>query len=258
MATSPISSQKVTLPKIDLGSIKLQLEGMLGDKKQTYFDCLREFTRFQKTKAEFDTLARSLLGMQHYKIHELFIAAIIQHSQQSLQAKRQAIGTPSTKGASAGKKIKLEGIKEQNEAPAQPETVKQSLTDTQAAAGPAGPSLAKRERDFSHPSLSLALSDNISLHSKMQRICLENALRGPTEEAVALMRHALEYHMKDVIANCVRLVGRRRVLQPGPQVRDTVISVRDLHAALQNAPHLLGEDLPVGREKISALLYHPY
>jgi hypothetical protein len=226
--------------------LKVRLFAVLENNANEYWKALKAYFQAKMTKWEFDCLIFSLLGSEHLPLHNAFIKSLIRNVSSSVQpsfpsrpdslykrAPDQTISPPAKR-----QRVKHEQPPMVAGPPPKSAIVRSSRMMGRRYAAAARTSSADYLR-LSHefggsPTL-------IALHNRMYKTALEAGLSDVSTESVNLMMHALEHHLKDILANC---------RQGGVANQAHVITARDLLTSTQTCPFLLGEDLPVNQERV--------
>ncbi|KAL6049132.1 Transcriptional adapter 1 [Balamuthia mandrillaris] len=259
--------------RVDLLEAKKTLSLSLGDKAPEYWKHLKAYTQARLTKWELDCLVFSLLGEDKgigcpsfyvplrfsscnttllfflVKLHNNFIKAII----------RNAYTPRPLKPLPISRKRPPMGL-----------TASPPSKRTKTRAAPKEPfirnPLLRTHRVTSrHPVRTLTPTDYLrlandcgglpsllALRNRIYKTALEHGLSEVSGECVTLMMHALEHHIKDVLEiACQRKGGPMSGSPSGRRSgRHRTLALRDLMAAIQTTPRVLGEDLPVNQERI--------
>ncbi|CEP00683.1 hypothetical protein PBRA_001738 [Plasmodiophora brassicae] len=114
------------------------------------------------------------------------------------------------------------------------------------------------DKDFLHrrrgPADPCDANDHAEVRLAVQRRAREAGLKHVSDEAVAAVMTGLEQHLRQIVLRVVEQVryGERPVLSD--EQSSSSVGLLDLLAALTNYPSLIGDDLPLIRERIMLML----
>ncbi|ELR14118.1 uncharacterized protein ACA1_322150 [Acanthamoeba castellanii str. Neff] len=252
------------MDRVDLEEVKANLFGNLSrETADDYWTCLRAFLAAKLTKYEFDCQIYAILeGRQEsVALHNHLIRSLIRNAYNAVPS----FAVPSS------------GLKRESDAAAGAPSAKRLKTAAaaaaKAAAAPGASSIVHHLR-LAHDFGGATSPSSWALRNRMYKIATEAGLTEISPEAVNLMTHAMEHHLKDILDACKRTktltpsglataasstttspasTASARSFSPHTvfnQPEGNTISARDMLTMVQHRPYLLGEDLPVNQERI--------
>lgn len=270
------------MDRVDLEEVKANLFGNLSrETADDYWTCLRAFLAAKLTKYEFDCQIYAILeGRQEsVALHNHLIRSLIRNAYNAVPSfavpssglKRES---DAAAGAPSAKRLKTAAAAAAKAAAAPGAS---SIVRTRVA--PRRPSPVVRQLGSDHLRLAHDFGGATSpsswaLRNRMYKIATEAGLTEISPEAVNLMTHAMEHHLKDILDACKRTktltpsglataasstttspasTASARSFSPHTvfnQPEGNTISARDMLTMVQHRPYLLGEDLPVNQERI--------
>eukprot|EP00011_Vannellida_sp_DIVA3-517-6-12_P003905 CAMPEP_0114625702 /NCGR_PEP_ID=MMETSP0168-20121206/11403_1 /TAXON_ID=95228 ORGANISM="Vannella sp., Strain DIVA3 517/6/12" /NCGR_SAMPLE_ID=MMETSP0168 /ASSEMBLY_ACC=CAM_ASM_000044 /LENGTH=274 /DNA_ID=CAMNT_0001836985 /DNA_START=124 /DNA_END=944 /DNA_ORIENTATION=+ len=243
--------------RIDLGTLKDRLQRVLGDKSAAYWQVLRKFIQAKLTKHEFDEFARVSLGPRHLYLHNTFILSIISnahctippnvvHGQGGSLQIRHARAVEHGKPSPGGKSRRYKPERPAIDSPSHVQRMRSSngvirLQNTAASGRTAiAGRLLEEELEL------LGAPQLLALRRKMIQVAESAAVPRVSNDAVRFMMNALQHHLREVMSSCCPYIGP----PAGNRVGNTVVvTARDVVAALEVNPSVLGEDLAINRER---------
>eukprot|EP00011_Vannellida_sp_DIVA3-517-6-12_P002019 CAMPEP_0114637114 /NCGR_PEP_ID=MMETSP0168-20121206/17327_1 /TAXON_ID=95228 ORGANISM="Vannella sp., Strain DIVA3 517/6/12" /NCGR_SAMPLE_ID=MMETSP0168 /ASSEMBLY_ACC=CAM_ASM_000044 /LENGTH=298 /DNA_ID=CAMNT_0001848833 /DNA_START=101 /DNA_END=993 /DNA_ORIENTATION=- len=267
--------------RIDLGTLKDRLQRVLGDKSAAYWQVLRKFIQAKLTKHEFDEFARVSLGPRHLYLHNTFILSIISnahctippnvvHGQGGSLQIRHARAVEHGKPSPGGKSRRYKPERPAIDSPSHVQRMR--VRGMQQKPRYSMPSLASDTDDVPQSSNGVIRLQNtaasgrtaiagrlleeelellgapqlLALRRKMIQVAESAAVPRVSNDAVRFMMNALQHHLREVMSSCCPYIGP----PAGNRVGNTVVvTARDVVAALEVNPSVLGEDLAINRER---------
>ncbi|KAG0375235.1 hypothetical protein BGX24_009382 [Mortierella sp. AD032] len=235
----------------DVLLLKQQLAEALGENGPSYWQALTDFVSGKLNRQEFDFYANLYLSRKNAPLHNQFILANIHNAQRdapppSTRSEGWAKGKKGKDGKllkekdpkrrkiknqvmSLGKaeRERIKGLKDLNKNSG---VVKQKLKEHRVSK-PLAPPIAQQplQAEYNrgaHTPLcfdSKELPDFESMRDRMTAVAMENGLMaGVQDDAVELMLHALESHIKSIVSNCIIKLRSNRTLGITVPRRDLV------------------------------------
>ncbi|KAF9909443.1 hypothetical protein EC991_008582 [Linnemannia zychae] len=225
----------------DVLLLKQQLAEALGENGPSYWQALTDFVSGKLNRQEFDFYANLYLSRKNAPLHNQFILANIHNAQRdapppSTRSEGWAKGKKGKDGEllkekdpkrrkiknqvmSLGKaeRERIKGLKDLNK---NNTVVKQKLKEHRISKPLAPPIVqqplqAEYNRGAHTPLCfdSKELPDFESMRDRMTAVAMENGLMaGVQDDAVELMLHALESHIKSIVSNCIIKLRSNRAL----------------------------------------------
>jgi len=249
---------------VEINDVKAGLISNLSrDRAEEYWACIRSFLGAKLTKYEFDCQVFHLLGPENVPLHNQFIKALLRNAYSavpSFVAPAQPAGSLNFKREASDATATGPSKRLKTKAAATPGS--SSIVRTRMP--PRRPSPVVRQFGSDHLRLMQSLSGSTSpsswaLRNRMYKIAVESGLSDITPDAVSLLTHAMEHHLKDILAMCKRARKTSDLTTTSSstpaasvfhQPEGDTITARDLLTMVHNRPYLLGEDLPVNQERI--------
>ncbi|KAF9089641.1 hypothetical protein BGX29_011934 [Mortierella sp. GBA35] len=235
----------------DVLLLKQQLAEALGDNGPSYWQALTDFVSGKLNRQEFDFYANLYLSRKNAPLHNQFILANIHNAQReapppSTRSEGWAKGKKGKDGKllkekdpkrrkiknqvmSLGKteRERIKGLKDVHKNSG---LVKQKLKEHRVSKPLAPPIVqqplqAEYNRGAHTPLCfdSKELPDFESMRDRMTAVAIENGLMsGVQDDAVELMLHALESHIKSIVSNCIIKLRTNRALGISVPKRDLV------------------------------------
>jgi len=234
--------------RIDLAELKDRLSAVLRENKDEYWSCLRAYTQAKLTKPEFDHVASSLLG-ENVSLHNTFIKAILSNAY-------NAVSTSTSQGYHHASRrrppfdVSPVQLKKKPRMGARADQAAQVPVRQRHRVTARPP---ERPPNDHYPRFPHEFGGSFTLwalRNRMFKTAHDAGLNNVSPDAVALMMHALEYHLKNVVANVLQVPRAKRTRTFTYISEPHAISPRNLLTTMQTKPYLLGEDLPVNQERI--------
>lgn len=237
--------------------LKNRLQRVLAEKSTTYWQVLRKFIQAKLTKHEFDEFARVSLGPNHLYLHNTFILSIISNANCSNppslvhspagQVKSQSNrAVHATMATTVGKPRRAKPERSVTDSPSLVQRVRSSsgVIRLQSTVPNGRRSTAGRLQEEELE--LLGAPQLLALRRKMVQVAETATLPRVSNDAVRFMMTALQHHMREVMSSFCPHIG------PHADAREdgkAVVTTRDVVAALEVNPSILGEDLAINRER---------
>ncbi|XP_072276035.1 transcriptional adapter 1 [Pyxicephalus adspersus] len=229
----------------ELEAAKKSLSEALGENVKQYWANLKLWFKQKISKEEFDIEARRLLTQENVHSHNDFLLAILTRCQILISSPEgpSALGTAAKPGKPKGKK-KIPSVRQKFDHRFQPQN---PLAGAQQFVS-RDPQEDDELKLCSH---TMTLPTRGQLEGRMIITAYEHGLDNVTEEAVTIVIHALEKHLKDILTS---VVSRRQAyrlkdghfryafgcnINPQPYLRNSVATYNQLAEcppAFSNSP----------------------
>ncbi|XP_064415951.1 transcriptional adapter 1 isoform X1 [Latimeria chalumnae] len=227
----------------ELEAAKKNLSEALGENVKQYWANLKLWFKQKISKEEFDLEARRLLTQDNVHSHNDFLLAILTRCQIMVSVPEGAGSLPWT-GGSATKPGKPKGKKKFS-------SVRQKFDHRFQAQNPLSgaqqfmPKDPQEEDDLKLCSHTMMLPTRGQLEGRMIVTAYEYGLDNVTEEAVSVVVHAVENHLKDILT---AVISRRKAyrlrdghfkyafgsnINPQPYLKNSVVAYNSL---VESAP----------------------
>ncbi|XP_040216048.1 transcriptional adapter 1 isoform X2 [Rana temporaria] len=218
----------------ELEAAKKSLSEALGENVKQYWANLKLWFKQKISKEEFDVEARRLLTQENVHSHNDFLLAILTRCQILISSPEgpSALGTAAKPGKPKGKK-KIPSVRQKFDHRFQPQN---PLAGAQQFVS-RDPQEDDELKLCSH---TMTLPTRGQLEGRMIVTAYEHGLDNVTEEAVTIVIHALEKHLKDLLMS---VVSRRQAyrlkdghfryafgcnINPQPYLRNSVATYNQL------------------------------
>ncbi|XP_043941157.1 transcriptional adapter 1 isoform X1 [Protopterus annectens] len=189
----------------ELEAAKKNLTEALGENVKQYWANLKLWFKQKISKEEFDLEARRLLTQDNVHSHNDFLLAILTRCQLMVSAP-DCTGSLPWNASSAAKPGKSKGKKKFS-------SVRQKFDHRFQAVNPLSGAQqftakdSQEDDDLKLCSYTMTLPTRGQLEGRMIVSAFEHGLDNVSEEAVSVLVHALEYHLKDILT---AVVSRRK------------------------------------------------
>ncbi|KAF2075451.1 hypothetical protein CYY_003232 [Polysphondylium violaceum] len=224
-----------SVERIDLVPLKKQLELVLKENSEAYWDWIRKFFAAKLSKIELDYYVKLYISENNLHLHNSFFKAILQNAlyaktpppinqENRLKRKSSSSSSSKTKDKSSSSSSKKADKKKEatekgkappskklrpNKKPSSSSNLAQPLSASTAAA-------TTVKSKHLYPKYSFYASEVKSLKSRMESIVEEQGLTGISKQSIIYMKFAIEQYLSNILSSTVPHFKSSLAISPPP------------------------------------------